>query len=97
MTMKDKYNFLWDYKLTNEEFINILGGELEKGRLDRDWAAVRLLEYGSYQDIVHLLGYKEIVLGWQNWRGKIRSESRRRGFDFLVQWLPEKHPELIAE
>ena len=94
--MEEKFKFLWDYKLTNEEFIRILDGRLKKGRLDRDWAAIRLLEYGSYQDIVQLLGYKEIILGWERWREKIRSGSRLRGFDFLVQWLPKKHPELLT-
>ena len=93
--MQEKYAFLWDYKLTNEEFIRILDGQLKKGRLDRDWAAIRLLEYGSYQDIVELLGHKEIIVGWERWREKIRSESRRRGFDFLVEWLPKNHPELL--
>jgi len=96
--MEEKYKFLWDYKLTNEEFIRILDGRLKKGRLDRDWAAIRLLEYGSYENIVQLLGHKQIVFGWKNWREKIRSGSRRRGFDFLVQWLTEMHPErLIGE
>ena len=56
---------------------------------------VRLLEYATYREILQYLSFAEIVEGWPGWRGKIRSESRRRGFDFLVSWLPEHHPELL--
>jgi hypothetical protein len=64
--------------------------------LDQDWAAVRLLEHGSYAEIVRLLGFPRLVDGWPRWRRRIRSESRRRGFDFLVEWLPHQHPDLAG-
>jgi hypothetical protein len=37
----------------------------------------------------------DLVRGWPGWRDRVRSPSRRRGFDFLVEWLPEHHPELL--
>ena len=87
--------YLWDYDLSETEFRALLRGQTRIGRLDQDWAAVRLLEYASFEDIVRLLGYRRIVEGWPRWRAHIRSVSRKRGLDFLVAWLPQQHPELL--
>jgi hypothetical protein len=54
-----------------------------------------LLEYAPYREIIRLLGYGELVRHWPEWRPHIRSASRRRGFDFLAEWIPRHHPELI--
>ncbi len=89
--------YVWDYDLDLDEFRAILEGRLTKGRLDQDWAACRLLEYAPYEEIIRLLGYKRLVENWPRWRGRIRSRSRMRGFDFLVKWIPEKHPELLRD
>ncbi len=87
--------FVWDYDLDEAEFRRLLSGEITLGRLDRTWAAVRLIEYAPYRDIVRLLGFRELVRGWPEWRARIRSEERRRGLDFLVEWLPHHHPHLV--
>jgi hypothetical protein len=88
-------SFLWDYDIDEATFREMLGGRKTLGRLNRDWAAVRLLEHAPYPEIVRLLGFRDLVDGWPKWRDKIRSESRRRGFDFLAEWLPREHPELL--
>jgi hypothetical protein len=87
--------FVWDYDIDEATFRRLLSGEATLGRLDRDWAAVRLLEYAPYPSIVRLLGFRDLVSGWPRWRGRIRSATRLRGLDFLVAWLPEHHPELL--
>jgi len=87
--------YVWDYEMTEAEFEAILRGEAQFGRLDRDWAAVRLLEYAPYRDIIRLLGYRALLAGWPRWRAQVRSVSRKRGLDFLAAWLPEHHPELL--
>jgi hypothetical protein len=87
--------YVWDYDIDEAQFRDILAGRIALGRLDRDWAAVRLLEYAPYPDIVRLLGYRALVDGWPKWRQRIRSTSRKRGLDFLVSWLPQHHPELL--
>jgi len=87
--------YVWDYDLDQNQFREILNGHLTKGRLNQDWATRRLLEYAPYEEIIQLIGYKKLVENWSHWRGRIRSKSRVRGFDFLVKWLPEKHPELL--
>lgn len=92
----DRLPFVWDYDLDEAAFTALLAGERSFGRLDRDWAAVRLLEYGDYADIVRLLGFRSLAEGWPRWRKRIRSESRRRGLDFVVWWLAERRPDLVA-
>jgi hypothetical protein len=87
--------YLWDYDIEEAAFTEILEGRRKFGRLDRDWAAVRLIEYAPYEEIVRRLGFPALLEGWPRWRERIRSESRKRGFDFLAEWLPEKHPELL--
>ena len=89
--------YLWDYDLDSAQFQEILAGRLTKGRLNQEWAARRLLEYASYDEIIRLLGYKKLVENWPRWRERIRSSSRVRGFDFLVKWLPRTHPELLRD
>ena len=87
--------YVWDYDLDQAQFLDLLNGEKTMGRLDSDWAAVRLLDYAPYPDIVHLLGFQRLIAGWPRWREHIRSESRRRSFDFLTVWLPIHYPELV--
>jgi hypothetical protein len=89
--------YVWDYDIDEATFEAMLQGRTSFGALDRDWAVVRLLEYAPYREIIRRLGYREIVEGWPAWRSRIRSQSRRRGFDFLAEWLPQHHPELLEK
>ncbi|MFB3902814.1 MAG: hypothetical protein ACE15E_05120 [Acidobacteriota bacterium] len=88
--------YVWDYNIDEAQFREILAGHLTVGRLDRDWAVVRVLENGRYEEILRLIGFRSLVEGWPRWRVRVRSESRRRGLDFLVDWLPTHHPEVLT-
>lgn len=87
--------YLWDYDFEEAQFRAVLEGKTTIGRLDSDWAAIRLLDYASYPDIVHLLGFRRLVEGWPRWREHVRSQNRRRSFDFLTVWLPVHYPDLV--
>jgi len=87
--------WVWDYDIDESQFRALLAGESTMGRLDQRWAAVRLLEYGPYREIVRLLGFRALVANWPRWRTHVRSATRRRGLDFLVAWLPEHHRDLV--
>ena len=93
--MATRLPYLWDYDIDEAQFRAMLAGELALGRSDRDWAAVRLLEYAGYSEVVELLGFGPFVAGWPTWRQRIRSQTRRRAFDFLAGWLRQKHPDLL--
>jgi hypothetical protein len=95
MQANSRMPYVWDYDLDETAFLDILRGRRIIGRLNQDWAATRVIEYAPYEEIIRLIGYKSLVENWSRWRGKIRSKSRVRGLDFLVKWLPEKHPELL--
>lgn len=50
--------FVWDYDIPEEEFVELLEGKRTIGRLDRNWAVIRLLNYATYPEIIRLLGFK---------------------------------------
>ena len=97
MEARQRLSYVWDYDINPDQFSEILEGRRVLGRLNQDWAAYRLLEYAPYEEIIRLIGFRRLVENWPRWRGKVRSRSRVRGFDFLVKWLPEKHPELLHD
>jgi hypothetical protein len=86
--------WLWDTDLNEPEFAAILSGQSAKGRLNKTWAAVRLLDYAPYPDILRLLGPVALAENWPQWRLGVRSASRRRGLDFLASYLAQ-HPEKL--
>jgi hypothetical protein len=91
----ERPSFVWDYELGDGDFEALLQGRKTLGRLDRDWAAVRLLEYAPYPEIRRLLSLRDLVAGWPRWRARVRSQTRRRGLDFLVDWLQRQRPDLL--
>lgn len=93
--MSHKLSYIWDYDIDEDKLRDILSGKIAMGRLDKRWALVRLFEYAPYPEIVRLLGYRGIVEQWPESRNHIRSQSRKRGFDFLVERLKKKFPEKI--
>ena len=74
--MSKRLPWVWDYDIDEARFCEILSGRADLGRLNRRWAAVRLLEYAPYREIIRLLGYGELVRHWPEWRPHIRSISR---------------------
>ena len=88
--------YVWDYDLTQEQFDRMLVGEYEDGHLNQDWAAVRLIEWAKYEDMIRLIGFPMLVKNWSRWRSRIRSQQQRESFDFLVGWVPQYHPELLS-
>jgi hypothetical protein len=78
----DRLPYVWDYDLDEAAFRPILAGRMTLGRLDRDWATVRLLEHASYPEIRRLLPFRDLVAGWRAWRT-------------LVDWLPRNRPDLL--
>jgi hypothetical protein len=93
--MQSALPYIWDYNITSEQFSELLAGRLALGRLDRDWAMLRLIEYASYDEIMRSIGMKNLLTEYPRLRTRIRSISRKRGFDFLVEWVPSHHPEWL--
>jgi len=90
-----RLTFVWDYDIDEATFRAILAGGAPLGRLDRDWAAIRLLDYASYEQIREFLSLRALVRDWPLWRAGVRSVTRRRGLDFLVEWVTRHRPDLV--
>jgi hypothetical protein len=93
--MSKRARYVWDYHLTEEQFDAMLAGRYEDGHLNRDWAAVRLIEWAPYKEMIRRIGYRALVENWPRWRKRLRSAEQRQSLDFLVEWLAEHHPELL--
>lgn len=94
--MKQKARYVWDYDITQEQFDAMLDGRFQDGHLNRDWAAVRLIEWAPYREMIQRIGYQGLIEGWPVWRNRLRSEQQRQALDFLVAWLPSHHPEVLG-
>jgi len=70
-----RLSYVWDYDIDAAQLADILVGRATLGRLNRDWAAVRLLEYAPYPEIVKVLGYRARLEG----KGRIIEIARREG------------------
>jgi hypothetical protein len=64
--------FTWDYDLDEGGSGALLEGRRTLGRLDRNWAAVRLPKHASYPEIQRLQSLRDLVDGWPSWCGWIR-------------------------
>lgn len=95
VNLQSRPYFVWDYDLTWEQFLAILDGKLTISTLDRTWAAVRLIEYASYEEMIRLIGYGGLVEGWPKWRKRVRATEEKVGLDFVVDWVQKYHPELV--
>ena len=90
-----RYPWVWDYDIDEQQFDDILAGRLTIGRLNRDWAAVRLIEYAGYWEMIGRIGFAGLAHDWPRWRPRVRGEKLQGALDFLVNWVASAHPELI--
>lgn len=96
-TRPERSPYVWDYNITAEQFRQMLDGTFELGRLNRDWAVVRLIEYAPYDELIRQIGYRGLVEGWPRWRPRVRAHDQRRALDFVVNWVLTYHPELLDD
>ena len=68
--------YVWDYDIDEVRFRALLEGRETLGRLDRDWAAVRLLEHASWREIRRLMSLGDLVRGWPRWRSRVPKAKR---------------------
>ena len=91
-----RFPWLWDYVLDEATFSPLLRGAAVIPPLDRDWAAVRLIEYAPWAEIVRRLGWRALAEDWPRWRPRVRSISGRRGIDFAVEWVQANRANVAA-
>lgn len=77
--------YIWDYDLDEQQLRQLLDGTLTLGRLNQWWAAVRLLEYAPYGEIVRLLLNRVTTV--------MDLEAQRAKFDELRSRFSEEEAE----
>jgi len=55
--------YVWDYDIDETRFRALPGGREAIGRLDRDWAAARLLDHASWREIRRLMSRGDLGRG----------------------------------
>ncbi|MGQ9903732.1 MAG: hypothetical protein ACUVRU_05160 [Anaerolineae bacterium] len=92
-----RYPWVWDYDIDAQQFDDILAGRLVLyDRLDRDWAAVPLIEYAGYCEMMRRIGYADFTRDWPRWRQRVCGDRLRASLNFVAEWIAAKHPELLA-
>jgi prevent-host-death family protein len=81
---------LWDYRISPEEFLDILEGKSTRDWPDRGMCAARLLENVNWLDIVKVIPPKKICALWEEAREYVRESSLREGMDFACGLLFKK-------
>ncbi len=87
--MGDRFPWLWDTEMEDGAFETLLRAE-EPSR-DHRWAMLRLIEYAPYREIRRLLPRQKFLEEWPGLAAQVRSQSRRKGMEFLYQWF-RQHP-----
>ena len=88
MTDKEKKaikQLLWDYNISEEEFIKMLDADIKPGGFDRLWAERRAVEGLSYYDLLAIVGLKRIARDWEKLKPRLRNQTRVRGIEYVLR------------
>ncbi|MCX8092834.1 MAG: hypothetical protein N3E50_01545 [Candidatus Goldbacteria bacterium] len=78
-------HLIWDYNISEDEFLEILYGKKQIGWFDNVWALKRAIEGLNYYDLINLVGFEILSHNWKNIRDKIRSENIKKGIDYVLR------------
>ncbi|MBN1938266.1 MAG: hypothetical protein JW843_01670 [Candidatus Aminicenantes bacterium] len=76
---------IWDYRMTPEEFITLLDGEIKPGGFDRIWAMRRAAEGLNYYDLLEIVGLQRLARDWPILKPTLRSQTRAKGIDYVLR------------
>jgi len=80
--------YVWDYAISEQEFDALLAGRAAVGRLNRAWAAARLIDSAPYEEVVRRIGFGELVAA-----DVARALLEATADDWrLVRWIPPPPP-----
>ncbi len=78
---------LWDMKLTQEEFLDIIEGRSARKWPDRAFCVARLLESVNWFKIVKVIDPKILCNLWGDARRYVRFKEIKEGMDFACRIL----------
>lgn len=81
----DIKKIIWDYNITEEEFLNYLFGKKEDGWFNQEWALVRAIERLNYYDMKELIPIDLLRNKWGKIKNKIWRKDIREGIEFILR------------
>lgn len=78
-------SLVWDYKMSPQEFFDILDNKRALGNFNQDWAIGRVLENTNYYDAVNLVEPALIKQRWGNVKGRIFNKEIKHGYEYVLQ------------
>ena len=76
---------IWDYNITEDEFLDYLFGRKEDGWFNQDWAIVRAIERLNYYELKELIPFELINRNWGKIKNKIWRKDIREGIEFVLR------------
>ena len=76
---------IWDYNLSEGDFLAILLGKKEVGWFNQDWALLRLVENLHYYELKRLVDFKVLKQHWPHIRNKVFNKYLKEEYDWLLQ------------
>jgi len=79
---------IWDYRITPDEFMSMLDGDIKPGGFDRLWALRRAVEGMNYYDLLEIVGLERIANNWSALKPSLRNQTRIRGIEYVLHKYP---------
>ncbi len=76
---------IWDYRITADEFMDLIDGEIKPGGFDRIWALRRAVEGMNYYDLLEIIGLERIARNWVLLRPVLKNKTRIRGIEYVLR------------
>ena len=76
---------IWDYRITADEFMSMLDGEIKPGEFDRIWALRRAVEGMNYYDLLEVVGLERIARDWSILKPCLKNQTRIRGIEYVLR------------
>lgn len=76
---------IWDYNISEEDFLHYLYGKKEDGWFNQDWALVRSIERLNYYELKNLVSTELLLKKWDLIKNRIWRKDIREGLEFALQ------------
>ncbi len=76
---------IWDYNISEQDFLDYLYGKKENGWFNQEWAIIRALERLNYYELKELVPLKLLLEKWEAIKYKIWRKDIRDGIEFVLR------------
>jgi len=76
---------IWEYDISENDYLDMLFGKTRKGWFDQKWALRRAIESLNYYDLLKLVSIDTIRKYWPELRTKLRNKDVVQGLDYVIR------------